>query len=134
MPRIALRVYQEPGQVEVFINLKRKDGGYDKRAAIVDTGAQVSLLPRLLMGVLDYRLSEQGAFMVEQAGISQQVFEAVEAFVTVFLEDDTGQRTPDFEIRVWFADTRNVLVGFGGVLERLVLHVDTPNLTGYLEV
>jgi hypothetical protein len=133
MPRIALRVYQEPGQVEVFINLKRKDGGYDKRAAIVDTGAQVSLLPRLLMGVLDYRQSEQGAFMVEQAGISQQVFEAVDAFVTVFLEDDTGQRTPDFEIRVWFADTRNVLVGFGGVLERLVLHVDTPNLTGYLE-
>ncbi|HEX3054346.1 MAG TPA: hypothetical protein VHP83_27060 [Aggregatilineaceae bacterium] len=132
MTQIQLRVYRDPGQAEVFLNTKRKDGGYDKRAAIVDTGAQISLLPSLLMEMLDYRLSERGSFMVEQAGIAEQSFEAVEAYITVFLEDDTGNRTDDFEILVWFAGTREVLLGFYGVLDRAILHLDTPNLTGYL--
>ncbi len=133
MTRIQLRVYRDPGQAEVFLNIKRKDNGYEKRASIVDTGAQVSLLPGLLMNILAYRLSERGSFTVEQAGIATQSFEAVEAYVTVFLEDMSGNRTDDFEARVWFAATREVLLGFDGILDRAVLHVDMLNLTGYLD-
>ena len=133
MARIQLRIYRDPGQIEVFLNIKRKDSGYEKRAAIVDTGAQVSLLPSLLMNVLEYRLSERGSFSIEQAGIASQSFEAIEAYVTVFLEDLAGNRTENFETRVWFAATREVLLGFDGVLERGVLHLDMLNLTGYLE-
>jgi hypothetical protein len=133
MPRIHLRVYREPGQAEVFLNLRRKDGGYDKRAAIVDTGAEVSLLPSLLMGVLEYRSGERGSFIVEQAGIAEQAFEAVEAYVTVFLEDETGNRTDDLEVRVWFAGTRDVLIGFDRLLDRAILHLDMPGMSGYLE-
>ncbi len=46
----------------------------------------------------------------------------------------SGRRTDDFEICVWFAATREVLLGFDGILEQAVLHVDMLNLTGYLEV
>lgn len=134
MTRIHLRVYRDPGQAEVFLNIKRKDSGYEKRAAIVDTGAQVSLLPSLLMNVLDYRRSERGGFLIEQAGLATQSFEAVEAYITVFLEDMSGNRTDDFEIRVWFAATREVLLGFDGILDRAVLHVDMLRLTGYIEL
>jgi len=134
MAQIQLRVYQDPGQAEVFLNLKRKDGGYDKRAAIVDTDAQVSLLPSLLMNVLDYRIGEWGSLVVEQAGIAEQAFEAKEAFVTVFLEDVLGNRSEVFEIRVWFAGTREVLLGFDGILDRAVLHLDMPNLSGFLDL
>ena len=134
MARIQLRVYRDPGQAEVFLNIKRKDNGYEKRAAIVDTGAQVSLLPSLLMNVLVYRLSERGSFTIEQAGIATQAFEAIEAYVTVFLEDVSGNRTDDFEARVWFAGTREVLLGFDGVLGRAVLHINMVNLTGYLDI
>ncbi len=134
MPRIQLRVYRDPGQVEVFLNIKRQGGGYEKRAAVVDTGAQVSLLPSLLMNVLAYRLTERGSFTIEQAGIATQSFEAIEAYITVFLEDIFGQRTADIEVRVWFAGTREVLLGFDGILDQAVLHVDMVNLTGYLEL
>ena len=134
MPRIQLRVYRDPGQVEVFLNIKRQDGGYEKRAAVVDTGAQVSLLPSLLMNILAYRLSDRGSFTIEQAGIATQAFEAIEAYITVFLEDIVGQRTADIEVRVWFAGTREVLLGFDGILDQALLHVDMVNLTGYLEL
>ena len=133
MARLQLRVYRDPGQAEVFVNVKRKDGGYDKRAAIVDTGAQVSLLPSLLMNVLDFRMSGDSRFTIEQAGIASQAFEAIEAHVSMFLEDVDGNRTDEFEARVWFAETREVLLGFDGVLDYAVLHLDMPDLTGYLE-
>jgi hypothetical protein len=133
MPRIQLRVYTAPGQAEVFVNIKRKDGGYYTRAGVVDTGAQTSLLPEELTATLDYRLSERGSFMVEQAGIAQQAFKAVEAYVSLFLEDQTGARTEEFEARVWFARTRHVLIGFDGILDRAVLHLDMTHLTGYLD-
>ncbi|MBZ0316605.1 MAG: hypothetical protein K8L91_09315 [Anaerolineae bacterium] len=133
MTRITLRVYRDPGQADVFLNIKRKDGGYDKRAAIVDTGAEVSLLPSFLMNVLDFRPSERGAFTIEQAGIAKQTFQAVEAYITAFLEDEAGNRTNEFEILAWFADANNILLGFDGVLELAVLHLDMLNLSGYLE-
>ena len=132
--RIQLRIYTQPGGVEAYINLKRRDGGYRTVTAWVDTGAAVSLLPDVLRSELDYRLSERGNVVIQQAGIAGQHFEATEAYVTVNLEDQTGTRTPDFEIRVWFAEANDLLLGFDSVLDHSILHVDMLNLQGWLDV
>jgi len=55
-------------------------------------------------------------------------------YITVFLEDEAGNRTEDFEMRAWFADASDPLIGFDGVLDRAVLHIDMMNLTGYLDI
>lgn len=134
MTRIQLRIYLDPERAEVFINLKRKDEGHVTVVATIDTGAQVSLLPESLLPMLDYRLTDEGEFTIEQAGIAQQTFHAVEAYIPLFLEDEFGARTEQFEAKVWFTDTVKYLVGFGGILNRAVLHLDMPNLRGYLDI
>jgi len=100
---------------------------------VVDTGAQTSLMPDELMPLVEYRLSERGRFVIEQAGIAAQSFDAIEAYVTIFLEDIAGTRSEEFEARVWFTDTIKFLIGFSGILDRAVLHLDMPNLIGYLD-
>jgi hypothetical protein len=50
------------------------------------------------------------------------------------LEDETGARTPDFEARVWFAETNTALIGFADILDRAILHVDMPRRHGWLEI
>ncbi len=132
--RIQLRVYLDPGGLEVYLNVKRRDGGFRTLTASIDTGAAVSLLPNDLQSELDYRTTEQGTIVIQQAGIAGQDFEATEAYITVFLEDQHGARTPDFEVRVWFADTNAVLIGFADMLDRAILHVDMPQLQGWLDI
>lgn len=135
MPRINLFIYRDPGQVEVFVNLLRLDGTYERLMAIIDTGAAISLFPRELLNVLSYRLGERGTFIIEQAGIANQSFEAIEAYITVFFEDAAGNRTHPTEILVWFAETAVSLVGFEGVLDRAVLHIDLlTNSQAWLEL
>lgn len=134
MPRIQLQLYINPGAAEVFVNIKRKDGIYQRFTATVDTGAEVSLLPFIMLNDVEYRRTARGNITVDQAGIAKQSFEATEAFVTIFLEDQTGVQTGEFEVRVWFADTDEVLVGFDGILDRAVLHIDMPKRDGWIEM
>jgi hypothetical protein len=135
MPCLQLRVYVDPGSAEIFVHLKRKDGGYHTIAAIIDTGAEVSLFPRNLLNAVGFRLIEHGIITVEQAGIAQQAFNATEATVTLFLEDEKGVVTEDFEVQVWFADTEEVLVGFKNILDRAILHIDMHDTrSGWLEI
>lgn len=134
MTQIQLRIYRDPGQAELFLNVKRQDGDYDKWVALVDTGAQMSLLPNFLMDNLDWQPTGQETITIEQAGIANQTFQAVEAFITVFLEDTQGHQTGDFSIRVWFAETNIALIGFADLLDQAVLHVDMLNMTGYLTI
>lgn len=82
---------------------------------------------------LETQITERGSITIEQAGIAKQSFEASEAVITVFLEDIAGNRTEDFQILAWFSDTDKALIGFGGVLERAILHLDMPHLRGYLD-
>jgi hypothetical protein len=133
MPRIQLRIYVSPGKAETFINVRRQDGGYLSLAATVDTGAAVSLLPVKLMDIIENR-PRRGRVTIDQAGIARQSFEATESFVTIFLEDQTGAQTGEFEVRVWFADTDEVLVGFDGILDRAVLHIDMQKRDGWIEI
>jgi hypothetical protein len=132
--QLRLTVYQNPGAAELFINLRQKVDGYKIWHAYIDTGAPVTLLPARWMPVLDYRLSGHGSFVVEQAGIAEQTFEAVEATIEIFLEDRTGVRTTPFEAPVWFAATDEALIGFDGILDQAILHLDMPHLNGTLDL
>jgi hypothetical protein len=135
MKRIQLRMYIDPGAAEAFVNIKRHDGQFHMLTAIVDTGAAVSVLPDHLRPDLQYRLSEQHTITIEQAGIADQTFEATEAFVTLFLEDQSGQRTPEFEAKVWFANTNTALLGFADILDRAILYLDLiQSRSGWLEM
>jgi len=134
MPRIYLRVYIDPGQAEVVCNLLRADGLFERITAIVDTGAAISLFPNDLLNKLQYRIGGRETFIIEQAGIANQAFQAVEAYVTMFLEDQFGNRTEPFEVLVWFADTDKALIGFAGILDRSILHIDMLQQQGWLEI
>ncbi len=135
MPRIHLRVYVEPEQAEVLCNVLRSDGTYERLAAVVDTGAAVSLMPNDLLNKVAHRLGKRGSFIVEQAGIANQSFQAVEGYVMLMLEDEYGQRTSPFEVLVWFADTKVALIGFADVLDRAILHIDMlDQRLGWLQI
>src|SRR5690242_13961061 len=121
MPRIQLRVYIAPGQIDVFCRLKFKNGIYRPFAAIIDTGASVSLFPARLLDDVEYVSTESKPIIIDQAGIARQAFGAIEAVVTITLEDINGNSTQPFKISAWFADTDELLLGFAGVLDRSVL-------------
>ncbi len=133
MSRIDLLLYVDPGEVEVIVNLKRKNAGYERLAATIDTGAAISLFPRYLLGEIDHQPLLQPV-IIDQAGIAGQSFEAVEALVSLFLEDAKGNRTIELEIPCWFSDTQENLVGFAGLLDRATLFVDMRQTrTGWIE-
>ena len=133
MTRIQLRIYTSPPQVEVFLNLKQPDGDDYRVAAVVDTGAQITLLPSRLMNFVEYRIVDQGSVTVEQAGIARQSFSATEAIVRLFLEDTNGSRTSEIEARVWFGNTGAILLGFQDVLDQAALFVDMRSHLGWIE-
>lgn len=135
MARIALRLYVDPGGAEVFLNLKLKDGDYRRLTAIIDTGAAVSLLPEQLTDIVDYRLIADHSVTIEQAGIAQQSFSATEAIIALFLKDSSGNRTREMDVKVWFAKTSVVLIGFADLLERATLYIDMRDMReGWIEV
>lgn len=133
MPRIQLIVYVNPGEANVFVNIKRKDGIDETVTAIVDTGAEAALFPIALLEWLDHEITERGTVTVDQAGIARHSFQATQARINIFLLDTAGNRTEEFQILAWFAETDYSIVGFGGILERAIFHLDMPNLNGYLE-
>jgi hypothetical protein len=134
MPRISLNIYTSPGQADVICQLKLKGEDYQRLTATVDTGAAVSLFPRLLLDSLDTDPPEQRAITIDQAGIANQSFQAVETTVTIILEDAHGNVTQPFKIRAWFGDTNEPLIGFAGILDRAILHIDMLQQTGWLEI
>ena len=134
MPRLQLRLYTDPGEAQIFCNLLRQDGNEEKLTATIDTGAAISLFPRELLDDVVHRPSENPNVVIGQAGIAGQSFKAVEAYVTISLEDETGNITPPFEIIAWFANTRKRLIGFKDILDKGTLHLDMPQREGWLEI
>ena len=60
-------------------------------------------------------------------------FEATQSKVILHLEDKYGARIGAREVVVWFADTSLVLLGMQDLLDDAIIHIDFPNLSGYLE-
>jgi hypothetical protein len=63
---LRLLIYTDPGEVQIFCNLIRKDGGQEKLTATVDTGAEISLFPLELLDILEYRLGTRGQITVDR--------------------------------------------------------------------
>jgi hypothetical protein len=91
---------------------------------MVDTGAMISLLPLDLLDRLDFQLTQKEGIVIQQAGIAQQKLEAVEAMISIILEDTYGNRSPQLLLPVWFAKTNHLILGFEGVLDRCILYMD----------
>jgi predicted aspartyl protease len=133
MARIHLRVYIAPGRAEVFVKFRQPDGNPFRQVATVDTGAATSLMPIQILPKLDARIIRDG-ITVQQAGIAHHVFTVTVAIVKMSLEDETGNQTSEIEAPFWFADTEQALIGFQGILDRAVLHIDMPQRDGWIEI
>jgi hypothetical protein len=132
MMRLQLRIYTTPGEAQLYCNLLRKDGAQETITATIDTGAAISLFPAELLEIVVHHTSTQQT--IDQAGIANQSFTAIEAYITISLEDEFGNLTPSFEIPAWFAASTTPLVGFAGLLDRSILHIDMPNRNGWLDL
>src|SRR5207253_1371801 len=124
--KVSLRVITNPAHALVYLNVRLKNGGYERMSAVVDTGAEFSMLPNRLMEVLDYEITERQTVEIERAGV--QTFTAQEAKVWLYADDESDHRSPDYECIIWFAAGQEVLAGFGGLLNRATLYLDMPNL------
>jgi hypothetical protein len=86
MARISLEPSLYPPQLEVSVQIRRTDGEIERRTAIIDTGAQLSLFPIKFLSEFRHEIIHP-RIELEQAGIANQRFSAVEARVTLMLED-----------------------------------------------
>lgn len=133
MSRINLNLYLEPGMVEVYVNFKDKSGDFDTESGIIDTGAEQSLFPLRFLENYEHTIINSN-LVIDQAGIAKQGFKAVEAIVTVYFEDTQGNISPEMQIRAWFADTEEIIIGFQDVLDRATLHIDyRQSRSGWIE-
>lgn len=136
MARVQLRLTIEPDKTvaEVYVQIKRIDGGYETVVAAIDTGAAVSVFPMRILNSLVYRVVNEKVIL-QQAGIARQTFEAKEVIISLYLEDTTGARTREIEIKAWFAPTLKSLLGFEDFLNQAVLHIDLLHTrSGYIEL
>jgi hypothetical protein len=132
MPRLQLTVYVNPGQLDVFINLG-DDPDTFRTVGTLDTGAQQCLMPLYFLDNLEHQILRRN-ITIEQAGIANQSFTAVEAEVLLCLEDAAGNISEKRRVRAWFAETDEVLLGFRDLLEHAVLHIDMPLRDGWIEI
>jgi hypothetical protein len=133
MVRIILSLYQQPAKVEVYVRLKGKSGIFEPEVGIIDTGAEQSLFPLKFLETYEHHIINEN-LVIDQAGIAKQGFRAVEAVVRVYFEDRYGNKTDEMNVRAWFADTEEIIIGFQDVLDRATLHVDyRQSRTGWIE-
>jgi len=134
MIRISLQITQNPPQAEVIIRFLRKDGSWLFVTATVDTGAEITFLPEDILNVIDYNTAQTSYLTVERAGIRNADYKVTETIVTVQLEDAFGNISQPFEMPIWFGQTKVQLFGMTNAIQRGVLHLDMPSLSGYIEL
>jgi hypothetical protein len=133
MSQVALKLNKNPGLVETFVRFKAKEGHYIAWFAFIDTGAQVSLFPLSFLEKLEHRIIDED-FEIEQAGIAGQAFKAIEAEITLYVEDLQGNESQPITVRAWFAQTSKYIIGFQDILDRAELHIDyRQSQTGWIE-
>jgi hypothetical protein len=88
MTRLKLRVYRRPGHSEIFFRITFKNNDTVRMTAVIDTGAQISLLPESLLEEVNVRNPRK--VWVERAGIPEQGFEAIQGTIMLIVEDEQG--------------------------------------------
>jgi hypothetical protein len=133
MSRINLLLSIMPYEVETYVRLKETDGEFLLIAGYVDTGADKSLFPIKLLETIEHTILNSD-IEIQQAGIAQQYFKAVEAKITLYFEDLQGNVSHKMEARAWFAETDDVLIGIQDVLEHATIFIDfRQTRTGWIE-
>lgn len=133
MTRIALGINLDPSSVDIVTNIRAVGGSYYRLTAFIDTGADISLLPKRLLPRLEHEIITER--VVDQAGIAGQTFTAIEARIKLFFEDSLGNESSEIEALVLFADTSIELIGFQDILDRATLHIDfRESRSGWIEL
>lgn len=133
MTRVNLLANLQPGSIEVFVNIRNIDDSKLDLIAVVDTGAEVSMFPKRLLDTIAYDRERTSRILIERAGIL--ILDAIETYITISLEDTQGNITRDFAIRAWFADSKEAFIGFDGILDRAILHLDyLEKREGWIEI
>jgi hypothetical protein len=132
--KINLILSIQPCEVEVGVSFKEIDGGFELNYGMIDTGAELSLFPKKWLNTAQHKILKENVSL-EQAGIARQGFNAIEAEITLLLEDGQGNQSKPLIVRAWFADTTRVIIGFEGILDRAKLFLDyQENRTGWIEI
>lgn len=132
MIRVNLQYFIEPFSIAIPLSLLMADGIWITDLVTIDTGAENGLMPISMLHTLEHRVI--GYYEIEQAGLSHHYLEAIEAEIVVKIIDEHGNDSRELLIPMLFADTSVKLVGFDGFLNEVVLHVDAPRLSGYVEI
>jgi hypothetical protein len=134
MARVNLLLSLDPNEVEVYIQLQRKDGILAWETGYIDTGAEKSLFPLRILEMIDHTVLNSG-IVIRQAGIAKQDFEVIEAKFTLRFEDLQGNTSNSMEVSAWFGDTADILIGFKDILEHATLFIDyRQSRTGWIEL
>jgi hypothetical protein len=132
--KINLILSIQPCEVEVGISFKGIDGGFELNYGMIDTGAELSLFPKKWLNTAQHKILKENVSL-EQAGIAKQGFSAVEAEITLLLEDGQGNQSRPFVVRAWFADTTRVIVGFQDILDHAKLYLDyQDSRSGWIDI
>jgi hypothetical protein len=132
--KINLILSIQPCEVEIGVSFKGTDGGFELNYGMIDTGAELSLFPKKWLNTAQHKILKENVSL-EQAGIARQGFNAVEAEITLLLEDGRGNQSKPLLVRAWFADTTRVIIGFEGILDRAKLFLDyQESRTGWIEI
>jgi hypothetical protein len=104
------------------------------KKGIVDTGADTSLLPIGLLDTVEHTVLNSD-IEVQQAGIAQQYFKAIEAKIILYFEDLQGKISSQREVRAWFTETDETLLGMVDILEYATLFIDyCQTRSGWIEL
>lgn len=134
MTKINLILSTRPCEVEVGVSFKGLDGGFELNYGMIDTGAELSLFPEKWLSTAEHTIIKHDVIL-EQAGIAKQGFTAIEAEITLLLEDGLGNQSQSLQVRAWFAETTRVIVGFQDILDRAEIYIDYKKTrTGWIDI
>ncbi len=144
--RVSCPIFQDPhppsvevghpvpaGRLFAQLSLRTDTGWAPFRAVVVDTGAPITLLPK--------RLWEHATFFsrgrAKIGGLTRRpecLIDATLAEVDCLISDGAVAIGP-LRIHAYLADSDEVaaLLGFAGILNRLVLHIDAAGEGAYFE-
>lgn len=133
MPRINAKLTMYPSEIQVFVAYKDKAGIFVPYLSVIDTGAEVSLFPLSWLKTAEHKVLRE--IELEQAGLAKQAFSAIEAEITIHLEDLQGNISQEIRVKAWFAETDRSLLGFRDVLDRAKLYIDYQDTrTGWIDL
>ncbi len=122
-------------RVRCYMRFKHKDDWSNLEAAILDTGAYISLLPKHLWEFAAYKVIGEDRLrgVVPKEGCELPVNIAV---VTAVMEDMCGNVSEEIDFRAYLVNSNDVplIIGFKDLLEHFDIHLNIKNNDGHIEM